>query len=181
MEKITDRLQMPELLEALGLRGKYVEVGVDRGTYSQMFVNKGIYSHYYLVDPWLHSHVESPDVWDQERLDISYLTVKKRFEKDKRVELIRDLSVCAAKRFKDGELDFVYIDALHDFDSVTEDMNAWYPKLKVGGMFAGHDWELRQREGCVAAVRKFMAEHGLSFDVTTVDSEPFYTWYTLKI
>ena len=46
----------------------------------------------------------------------------------------------AAKKVADGSLDFVYIDARRDYDSVKEDLNAWFRKVKPGGIFAGHDY-----------------------------------------
>ena len=46
----------------------------------------------------------------------------------------------AAKAFKDGEFDIVYIDAEHDYDSVIADINAWKPKAKH--ILAGHDFHV---------------------------------------
>jgi predicted O-methyltransferase YrrM len=54
--------------------------------------------------------------------------------------IIRDLSVEAAKLFPDETLDFVYIDAGHDKKSVNEDLNAWYPKVRTGGLIIGDDY-----------------------------------------
>lgn len=51
-------------------------------------------------------------------------------------------SIEAAKDFEDGSIDFVYIDAAHDFDSVVADIRAWYPKVAKGGCLAGHDINL---------------------------------------
>lgn len=48
-------------------------------------------------------------------------------------------SVTAARRYEDGSLDFVFIDAQHDAHSVLADLQAWYPKIKPGGILAGHD------------------------------------------
>ncbi|MBT5491708.1 class I SAM-dependent methyltransferase, partial [bacterium] len=37
-------------------------------------------------------------------------------------------------------LDFIYIDANHTYESAKEDIQLWYPKIKVGGMISGHDY-----------------------------------------
>jgi predicted O-methyltransferase YrrM len=57
------------------------------------------------------------------------------------VELIKNSSIEASKRFPDSYFDFIFIDASHDYQSVKEDLNLWYPKLKEDGMIAGHDFE----------------------------------------
>lgn len=53
---------------------------------------------------------------------------------------IRELSWDGAKHYKDNSLDFVFIDAAHDYESVKKDINAWFPKVKDGGTIAGHDY-----------------------------------------
>ena len=57
------------------------------------------------------------------------------------VTLIRKTSVQAAKQFKNASLDFVFIDGSHDTDSVCADIDAWLPKVKAGGIIAGHDYK----------------------------------------
>jgi predicted O-methyltransferase YrrM len=56
---------------------------------------------------------------------------------------IRQFSVEAAKGFDDGSLDFVYIDGAHDFSNVVNDLAAWTPKVKKGGLICGHDYVMR--------------------------------------
>jgi hypothetical protein len=53
----------------------------------------------------------------------------------------RNPSTIAAKDFADGSLDFVFLDASHDKDSVEHDILAWWKKLKPSGVMAGHDYE----------------------------------------
>jgi predicted O-methyltransferase YrrM len=49
-------------------------------------------------------------------------------------------SVDASKLYADASLDFVMIDADHSYEGVRSDIDAWLPKLKVGGILAGHDF-----------------------------------------
>lgn len=49
-------------------------------------------------------------------------------------------SVEAARRYANKSLDFVFIDAGHDEDEVRADIKAWLPKIKPGGVLAGHDY-----------------------------------------
>lgn len=53
---------------------------------------------------------------------------------------IRKHSLEAVNLYADNSLDFVFIDAAHDFENVTKDIQVWFPKVKVGGIIAGHDY-----------------------------------------
>jgi len=64
----------------------------------------------------------------------------------------------AAARYADGALDFVFVDADHSREAVLRDLRAWWPKIRPGGVLAGHDFE---EEGVSAAVREFAAETAL--------------------
>lgn len=44
------------------------------------------------------------------------------------------------KSFNQPLFDFIYLDARHDYDGIREDLEAWWPLLKPGGLFAGHDF-----------------------------------------
>jgi len=54
---------------------------------------------------------------------------------------IRKLSLDAVNMYEDNSLDFVFIDAAHDYINVTKDIEAWYPKVKKStGIISGHDY-----------------------------------------
>jgi cobalamin biosynthesis Co2+ chelatase CbiK len=67
---------------------------------------------------------------------------------------VRALSVEAAQTYGAESLDFVFIDAGHEYESVCEDLNAWFPKLKNTGVIAGHDYT-EHHPGVVRAVNEF--------------------------
>ncbi len=53
---------------------------------------------------------------------------------------IRLSSCMAAQLYTDQSLDFVFIDASHEYEHVRADLLAWKPKVKPGGILAGHDY-----------------------------------------
>lgn len=100
-----------------------------------------------LVDPWLAQdsklYLDISNVEQQDQ-DKRYGLVKARMEKEypTRHAIFRTFSVDAAKspHFAENSLDYIYVDARHDYAGVKEDIEAWWPKLKAGGVFAGHDF-----------------------------------------
>lgn len=56
------------------------------------------------------------------------------------VNMIEDVSWKAAQQFEDNSVDFCYVDAGHDYDSVTNDLAAWWPKIRPGSSFGGDDY-----------------------------------------
>jgi len=69
--------------------------------------------------------------------------------------IVRKLSTDAAMDFGDESLDFVYIDADHSYNAVKEDIAAWAPKVRRGGIVAGHDYYYTRAGniGVIAAVQ----------------------------
>jgi hypothetical protein len=71
----------------------------------------------------------------------------KRCEVDDMITIIEGDSAESAKYFDDGSLQFCYIDAAHDYESVKRDIAAWKSKVTPGALLAGHDaqWHEVQR------------------------------------
>jgi hypothetical protein len=57
-----------------------------------------------------------------------------------RFELLVSDSVAAAAHVPDDSVDVVWLDGAHDRDGVLKDIDAWWPKLKVGGFIGGDDF-----------------------------------------
>lgn len=73
------------------------------------------------------------------------------------VHLHRMTTLEGARCHADRSLDFVWVDAAHDYDSVCEDLIAWAPKVKTGGWIGGHDMQ-EGFPGVVRAVHEYFAQ-----------------------
>lgn len=116
-----------------------VEVGVERGVFSETLCRANPGVKLFCVDAW-KAYRGYRDHVDQAKLDGFYQETAERMKAYPRVTLIRKFSVDAAKDFKDGELDFIYLDGNHNFENITADLAAWSRKVRVGGIIAGHDY-----------------------------------------
>ena len=61
--------------------------------------------------------------------------------------------------FDDESISFLHLDANHSFESVYQDLETYYPKMKKGGMILFDDWQWNQvRE----AVIEFLKNNNLN-------------------
>ena len=84
-----------------------------------------------------------------------------------KLKILEGTSWEVAETVKNKSLDFVFIDASHDYESVLKDLKAWAPKIRPGGMLCGHDahWD-----GVVEA----LSETYPRYELAGVDN----TWFT---
>ena len=59
---------------------------------------------------------------------------------DRIMVIIAD-SAAAAGLFADQSIDWVHLDARHDYESVKADIAVWLPKVKPGGWLSGDDYD----------------------------------------
>lgn len=80
------------------------------------------------------------------------------------IETREEYSPSAAESFENESIDCVWVDALHDYDSVLKDLTAWYPKVKKGGILGGHDFNY-DFGGVPRAVHDFCVKNALAYTV----------------
>lgn len=136
------RDQMAELFKELEFRTG-VEVGVFKGKYSEILCKTLPNAEIYGVDAWkLDAHPEG--VFNhgttQYYFDKCYNETVNRMKPFPHYQIIKELSVEAAKKFGNNSIDFCYIDAGHDFLNFTLDLTSWLPRIRSGGIMSGHDW-----------------------------------------
>lgn len=83
------------------------------------------------------------DIFKQNMIDAEVIDLVNVFPLD---------SVSASKLYEDNSLDFVFIDAAHDYKSVILDIQHWLPKVKINGILAGDDYLPKLFPGVVRAV-----------------------------
>lgn len=138
--EIHRREELADLCNYKGLLGTAVEVGVDRGQYSAEFLKRWDGENYIGVDPWDNEYDYGLFI-DCDRNE-DYQIAKSNLEMhkgDKNLELIQLPSIEAVIQVDDN-LDFVYLDGNHHYSEVVTDLKLWYPKIKSGGILAGHDF-----------------------------------------
>merc|ERR1719265_907968 len=110
-----NRSGFPVLLNCMGLTSTAVEVGVQAGVHASNFLKVWQGHHLRLVDLWAKESDASPSRMFY--VDIANILGKEIVE--------RHRQSCEAR---------------HDFAGVVADIHAWWPKVRIGGIFAGHDF-----------------------------------------
>lgn len=135
-------------LKRLGLKGVGVEVGTQAGIYSKELLQGWQQADTYVqVDLWApqknyrdaaNVDMLSHESWMGTASELANEAMRSGWVKHTRQ--CRNYSMVCVHEFKDNSLDFVYIDARHDRQGALEDITAYWPKVRSGGVMAGHDY-----------------------------------------
>ena len=151
----------------------FVEIGCWKGRSSAYLgveiVNSGKDIQLYCVDHWKGSdqvHKDDPE------LKSVYSIFKANMKKIEGLKMtpIRSDSASAASKFEDESVDFVWVDAGHEYEEVKADIEAWMPKLKRGGVMGGDDYPF---DGVSKAVKELLPKH-------EVGSETGWKWWRVR-
>lgn len=160
-------IQRWDLISELIKRNNYkviAEIGVNKGINALEILKQcqNILKRFYLIDTDI-SKVFEYDGW---------------FRKYEIARFIRLESKQAVKCIEDNELDLVYIDASHSYENVKQDIELWFPKIKVGGIICGHDYDSINSPGVVRAVNEKFKYFNLEEDALKPDT--LKNWWIIK-
>jgi predicted O-methyltransferase YrrM len=131
------------MVEKFPSGSKFVEVGSWKGKSSSYLAVEIINSKKDIkldcVDTWKGSAEHTDDLYVKSN-SLYELFIENISSLSSVINPIRMDSVSASKTYEDNSIDFVFIDANHQYDYVKNDIQSWFPKLKVGGVMAGHDY-----------------------------------------
>lgn len=135
------------------------EVGVRTGWFCK-YILDNTKMKMYAVDPW----EDNAELTQAEKI---YKECSDRLAPyGDRCEMIKGYSPQESDRFENESLDFVYIDGLHDYESVKKDVTAWWDKVRNGGVLSGHDFNRTKWIGVVKAVEEFCQSKEVKFYLT---------------
>jgi hypothetical protein len=145
-----------------------LELGVARGDFSLSLLTKGYFSKFYGIDMWADHHdiKEYFEVLNKTSKYSNYLCIRSKFEE-------------ALSLFEDQYFDFIYIDGYaHTGQNEGRTLEDWYPKLKQGGLFSGHDYSEQFWPKTKLQVDLFCKKYGK--DVNVTDELKYPSWYFYK-
>lgn len=180
------RINFGQFLNERNLKGYGVEIGTHRGEFASQLLSKWE-GFLYCIDPWTRGYDNGDPASEGDRVADYHTALDNLRRYRNRSQTLVLPSLKAAKLAYLNHLDFVYVDGCHQYADVRQDLNLWWPKLKTGGILAGHDivcpvepdggWGKHIQP----AVFEFAKEHGL--DVYLVREEAVvlpWSYYLIK-
>jgi hypothetical protein len=184
---LAKRNDLPRLLNRRGLVGCGVEVGVKSGAFSELLLDAWKGRRLISVDPWAAAaegdrYVNLDNVAQAEHDALHAETLRRLARFGERSSVWRMTGEEAARAIPNHSLDFVYLDARHDYESVRDDLAAWFEKVRPGGIAAGHDYIdgvfVNGEFGVRSAVDEFFAARSLPVWATFNDA-PWNSWFVV--
>jgi predicted O-methyltransferase YrrM len=168
-----------EMLEYLPKGGIVAEIGVDKGDFSAEILRVAKPSKLHLVD-----------VWSSKRYHEGLQkVVEAKFASEiasGTVEINKGLSTEAVTQFPDDYFDWIYIDTDHMYATTRDELALYAPKVKPGGIIAGHDfiignWASLVRYGVQEAVYEFCCRNDWELRYMTMENAGFPSFAIQRI
>ncbi len=142
---------------------RIAEIGVFTGVNSKELMKYLDVKELYLIDPWEKYHESYMEEID---FEASERKCRKRMKKfGDKIKFVKEYSSNAVDKIPDN-LDYIYIDANHNYEYVKADIENYWNKLKIGGILAGHDIDIF---GVLKAVLEFTEKNKLDFLISKGD------------
>jgi hypothetical protein len=163
-------------LNSLGKNLVGLELGVCQGTSLYTILNNCHIKKLYGVDSWLpysdflkrNPDGEAAYHVNKEQSDFNKLLTYHRLQHvvdSNKVTIIEEDSLKAVKKIKNESLDFLFFDAMMTKEQSYNEAKAYYPKIKKGGLFTGHDAKCTTQ--VIEPIKKVMSEYKNKNEIIT--------------
>jgi hypothetical protein len=160
-------LDRQALLHELPAGSVCAEIGVDQGDFTGAILRVTQPSQLHLVDTWASKRYN----------EHKFEQVRDRFAQEQQSDTVvihRKLSLAAVSDFEDDYFDWIYLDTTHAYELTAQELRAYAPKIKRGGLMCGHDYSMGNwikvyRYGVIEAVHEFCVTNGWELVYLTVE------------
>jgi predicted O-methyltransferase YrrM len=133
-----------------GCDNKAVEIGAYSGEGTIVLAKH--FKEVLAVDPWLNGY----DIGDVASQQCPMKFVFAKFQENTKdlnnVNYSQGKSLDALDFINTESLDLVYVDGDHRYEAAVADLKGWLPKLRKGGVMAGHDWSFKAVQAALSEV-----------------------------
>lgn len=141
-----------------------VEIGVKRGENIKKVLQACPNFHFYAVDCWDPKLQYINWAKGAQSVNEKFFNKLNRTYPD-RITKLKGYSAEMSKMIGDNSVDLIFVDGDHSFEGCTADIELWYPKLKLGGFIAGHDYGHERFPGVKQAVDKIFPNAAILSDM----------------
>ena len=134
---------------------KMLEVCSYMGESTMLFSSYNMFSEIHCVDPF--EGYENYNEWHRYEWEFIENEFKQNTRFFNNITLHKDFSYNIIDTFENETFDFIYIDANHEYEDIKRDIKLCLPKLKKGGVIAGHDYHKRW-PGVINAVNELVGK-----------------------
>lgn len=162
------------------------EIGVYRAGFSRQIYDLCQPAKLFCIDAWEHykeyeidslCHTNQDDNWQASKNEMADAIQAGR------CEVIRGRSMDVVKNWK-TQLDFFFLDSIHTYEFVRDDLAEWSKHVKPGGVILCHDFTetsagaIAMNFGVVRAVKEFCEKNG--WEISHVTQEPDWPSCAIK-
>lgn len=184
MDRIKKINTRNELKNLINFNSIICEIGVKNGEFFKILTENNP-KITYAIDIWDLYQKPSQNDLNYTLNEINEFEMEFRY-KFPNTNILKMTSYEASFLFSNEYFDFIYIDADHTYQSIKNDLNIWYPKIKIGGILAGHDYfddyieTTKTSFGVIKAVNEFVKEHKLSNNIHITNKDKWESWIIKK-
>jgi len=132
----------------------------------------------YTVDPYKAYNDWNGEITQDTLNKFEKIAKKNLKQYGDRFQMIKETSLDAATKiaaeFKEPQFDFIFVDGDHSYETTLADCEAYYPLLKKGGFFCGHDYSSIQDVN--KAVNDFREKNKITAPLNLSTNSTFF-WY----